>query len=351
MGAACMLGLTSCGDKEAEQGKAESKAAVQEKVEAPEKSTPVVVENAQQEELLNYMIFNVGKRIGDHAADMEWREDVRDMRNKLESYYESLNAQNGNVQTRIQLGLMLADITRSMGSIDKAQTYYADLLKLWESQDQETRASLEGRRERSSIANGMGACNLMQRKTAEALPYYEEALKIDTDIFNELAPDDGGALPAGDDLSPDLARAAEDILSSYRCLGDCQRWADDPEEARDTYKKGIELVNRMSNLNAGISLQYIRLLSAQGDLENSCGEIKKAGMAWAQACKLAEGAYKIAPNGSLRAKIRRDYRKLENSIKAIRPKLQEQQETARKAADAEGAIPADDSAEGNDEQL
>lgn len=344
MGAACTLGLVSCKDKGAEQWNNTPPPAQKEApAEAGSQSLPA---SAEQQDLLNYMVFDIGKLVGDHAGDLEWHDSVRDMRNRLEEYYNTLKAQGSDEKTRMQLGLMLAEITRSMNAIDKALAYYNELLSAWEAQDEASRRSLEGRRTESSIANGIGACYLLKGKASEALPYYEKALEIDTAIFNELAPEDGGPLPSGDNLTPDLARAAEDILSSYRCLGDCQRWADDPEEARDTYKKGQELVKRMTNLNAAISLQYIRLLSAQGDLENSCGEIKKAGAAWIQAIQLAQNAFKIASSGTLRAKIRRDARKLETSIKTITPRLKEELEAAKAAELPEvEAVPAEEASE------
>lgn len=334
MSVACALGMMACKDKGAEQWTenkpAEQAAAPATSPETATANTPQAVDNAEQKELLNYMIFNIGKLAGEQASNPVWYDQVRDMRNKLEDYYNALEAKGEDPKTSMQLGLLLADITRSMRAYDKALKLYNETLTKWENQPEEARQSLEGRRMRSSIANGMGGCYLVQGKAVDALPYYEKALEIDKAIYDELAPE--GQLPTGNQtISPDLERAAEDILSSYRCLGECQRWANDPEEARDTYKKGQELALRMNNLRPGASLQLIRLRSAQGDLENSLGQLKNAYVAWMSAGQLGQNLLKLGPSASVRAKLIQNLRRLSESIKAISPKVREELEAARAA--------------------
>ena len=344
MGAACALGIASCKDKEGEP--ASAPAAKETAPAAPE--TPAAVETPaakpaapmaeNKEALLDYMIFHVGKQVGEYAGNAAWYEQVRDMRNMLEEYYNTLMASGEEPKTCMRLGLLLADITRTMRVYDKASKLYNDTLAQWESQPEAERQSLEGRRMRSSIANGMGSCNLLSNKAADALPHYEKALEIDKAIYDELLPAGDGALPTGNGITPDLERAAEDVLSSYRCLGDCLRWADDPEEARDTYKKGQALAVRMNNLRPGTTLQFIRLLSALGDLENSCGQLKNAQGAWVSAFQLGQNLLKMNLPAATRAKVIQDMRKLEESLKAISPKLRAELEAAQ-AAEAESAEP------------
>lgn len=332
MGVACALSLVSCKDKGAEEWNNKDK---EQATVAPETASPAADSTAaMQKELLNYMIFNVGKQAGAHVTNPAWYEEVRDMRNKLDEYYQTLEGATGDdLKTRMQLGIMLGDITHGMRVDEKALKFYADTLKEWEALPEEERKSIAGRRMRSAIANGMGACTLQQGKAMEALPFYELALEIDQTIFNELAPADNGPLPLND-ISPDLTRAAEDILSSYRCLGECQLRAEDPEEARDTYKKGQELAMRMNHLPPSVALQFIRLRSAQGDLENSCGQLKNAVQAWAQAVKLGQDLMKSASQPSVRLQIVQNQRKLETLLKAVLPKLQAEQEAARAAEQA-----------------
>lgn len=345
MGVACALGMTSCKDKGAEQwNKAEAPA--EQAVAAPESTAEAVAgpqsaASAEQKELLNYMIFNIGKLAGEQANSAVWHDQVRDMRNKLEEYYDELEARGNDPQMSMNLGLLLADITRTMKSYDKALKLYNDVLAKWDSQPEATRQTLENRRMRSSIANGMGSCYLLQKKATEALPYYEKALEIDEAIFNELAPKNNEPLPAGNvQIDPDLERAAEDILSSYRCLGDCQLWADDPEEARDTYKKGQELAVRMNNLRPGASVQFIRLRSAQGDLENSCGQLKNAYAAWVHAGQLAQRLLQMRPSPAIQAQVAQALRKLDASLKAISPKVREELEAARSTEAEDEPVPA-----------
>lgn len=344
LGLACALGMVSCKGKEENKASQEPENRLQATepeqtpaaVEVAGPAAPAAVDTTEQKELLNYMIFNIGKLAGEQTSNPIWYEQVRDMRNKLEDYYNSLEARGDDPQMSIQLGLLLADITRSMKAFDKAIKLYGDTLAKWEKLPQEERDTLENRRVRSSIANGMGGCYLVQGKATDALPYYEKALEIDEAIFRELAPEGNGELPVGNaQISPDLERAAEDILSSYRCLGECQRWAEDPEEARDTYKKGQALAMRMNHLRPGASLQFIRLLSAQGDLENSCGQLQNAYVAWARALQLAQNLEKLGPAPSVLAKARQDQRRLVESLKAIAPRVRAEQEANRAAAAAE----------------
>lgn len=350
-GMACALGMVSCKDKGAEEWNQQQAAQAKAPVEtaAPVKAaaeTPSA-EAAEQKELLNYMIFNVGKLAGEQTTNPIWYAQVRDMRNKLEEYYNSIEARGNDPKMSMQLGLLLADITRSMRAYDKALKLYADTLSKWESQPEAERKTLEARRMRSSIANGTGSCYLVQRKAVEALPYYEQALEIDEAIFQELAPADDAPLPAGNaPISPDLERAVEDVLSSYRCLAECQRWADDPEEARDTFKKGQALAMRMNNLRPGASLQFIQMLSAQGDLENSCGQLQNAYMAWARALQLTQGLEKLGSTPpALMVKVKQDQRKLVESLKAIAPKVRAEQEANRGEEADDMPAPAADGAQ------
>lgn len=323
----CSLGVISCKDKGAEQWK-DSVSPDEQQQSAAEAKTAQM--NVEQKELLDYMIFHIGKRVGEQANNALWRNDVRDMRNQLENYYNTLNAQGGDQQVTMRLGLLLADITRSMASYEKALKLYSDTLAKWEQQPEADRQTIKGRRMRSSIANGMGTCYLMQNKATEALPYYEESLEIDKAIFDELAPAENASASA--ENGADLQKAAEDILSSYRCLGDCQFRADDPEEARDTYKKGLELVPRLKTVSVEVCFQLIRLYSAQGDLECSCGQIKNAAAAWQKAYQLNSQLLKQAEANrltSISVRAAQYAQKLEKSLKTIAPQLQEELKAAQ----------------------
>lgn len=286
------------------------------------------------------MIFNIGNMARQQASNPLWRAEVRDLRNRLENYYNSISENAENLQQRIKLGLLLADMTRDLTAYDKALELYNNVLKHLEALPEADRNSIESRRIQSSVENGIGSCYLARRKANEALPHYEKALELDTARYKELAPADGAPLPTGKDLTPELETAAEDLLSSYRCLGECQYMANDPEEARDTYKQGRQIVLNMKNINAGISMQYVRLLSALGNLESSCGNLRQAAEAWAGAGELAQRLRKASDSPAIQAQTTRYLRELENSLKSIAKPLEEMRRAeAEQQADAEAELP------------
>lgn len=337
LGVACAFGLSSCSD-ESSPGWWKSLWGSSEQKDAPaveEAAAPSVsAASSNQKEVLDYMVFTVGQRVRQLAANPLWREEVREMRNRLETYYNTLSDSAEDKTTKVKLGLFLADAARDLTAYNKALEGYTATLKDWEALPEAERNSIPGRRTRSAIANGMGSCYLAQNKAAEALTHYEQAMEIDKAIFDELAPADDAPLPTGSALSADLARAAEDVLSSYRCLGECQFAADDPEEARDTYKSGQDLAMRMKHMPMSASLQLIRLLSSLGNLESNCGRYLHAAQAWVTARNYAQ---QIAKNPNTpaagQAQAARFFRELDGSLKSIAPQL----EAAKKAAEGDAA--------------
>ena len=341
----CAAILSSCGDDNSTSSlynkiKSEKTAAPAASAEASTGLSP------QQNDLFRYLLFSVANDVRRQANQPLWMETVRDMRNKIEAYYEAEKAHRTSLSEEelVSLGLMLADTTRDLAAYEKAKGYYETAQKDWDALPQEVRNSVSGRRLSSAIANSMGYLCLVQRKTNEALPYYEKALEIDRALFEELAPANEGQLPTGEALSADLAKAAEDALSSYRCLGDAQFFADDPELARDTYSKGQALATRMNNLTPAIALQYVRLLSALGNLENSVGNPKKALAAWVEAAKRADALRRMGPSisGKMQLQTIRYLRELEQSIKAVNNKLIQESKSEEEAAAPATPTPSPD---------
>lgn len=328
LGMACALGLSSCSDENTPSwwknlvGGSGSAPAEEVKAEEP------VAEPEQgitAEEVLAYMIYDVGNAVRQQASSPMWREQVRDMRNKLEEYYDVRVKNGSDPVERVRLGLFLADTTRDLTAYDKALDEYSAVLAECEKLTEEQINSVDLRRLRSAIENGIGSCYFAQRKAAAAMPHYEKALKIDLEIFNELAPENDAPLPTGNALHPSLAKAAEEVLASYRCLGECQFMADDPEEARDTFKQGQDLVVRMKHLAPPMSIQYIRLLTSLGNLESSCGQLRQAYAAWMNAANIAQRLRQVAPSPAVQAQAARYMQELEPSIKTIGKQLQEAQ--------------------------
>lgn len=341
-GLACALVATSCSD-ESTPGWWKSLTGSQSSAkEAPAKPAATTAqENDARNELLDYMIFTVGEKVNHLATQPEWTEEVRGMRSRLEDYYNKLEEKGADLPLRVRLSIFLADSARNLRAYAKASEGYQTALKNWENLPADIRTSITGRRLRSAIANGTASCLLMQNKAAAAQPYYETALKIDEEIFNELAPDQGQPLPLNP--GPELERAAEDVLSSYRCLAECLQYADDPEEARETFQRGHTLATRMKHLKGGMSIQYIRLLSALGNLESRCGQLRQAQAAWTLAANLAQRLRQATSSRSLQAQAQRYLRELEPSIKSVNKKLKEEAAAAAAAPaapDAPAAAPA-----------
>ncbi len=279
----CAALLNSCKDKGTE------KPAPVEKVAAS--TTPIQTDDqadAQTKQLLDFMIFNVGDALRREAGQPMWRELVRDMRNQVEAYYNALRTTNKDPERLVRIGLFLADGARDLSAFPKAADIYTATLKDWEALPEEIRDGINGQRLRSFLLNGLGSCLMQQRKMTEALPYYEEALKLDQARYNSVSPGEGKPLPTADHLSPELENAAKDLLSSYRCLAECQLFADDPEQARETLQTGRKLATDMRNLSTKISFEFIHLLSTLGNLESRVGQPRKALEAWRQAAYIAE---------------------------------------------------------------
>lgn len=305
----CATSLSSCKDGRTEQ--------------------PAVAETnseAQTEQLLDYMIFNVGDVLRREAGQPMWRDLVRDMRNQVEAYYNAMKSTKGDPERMVRMGLFLADGAKDLSAFQKAADIYTTTLKDWEALPEATRTSVQGQRIHSSLANGLAACLMQQRKMAEAMPYYEQALQLDKARFEQLAPKEGNPLPMAADLTADLENAAKDLLSSYRCLAECQLFADDPEQARETLQSGYKAAKAMQNLSVGISFEYLHLLSTLGNLESRVGQPRKALAAWMQAAAVAEQLRKGASSPADQVRAINLLSRLTPSIKMVQSKLKEDQE-------------------------
>lgn len=330
LGVVCAVGLSSCGDEEGSwcghkhvrpEPPAEEKAPTVEVAPAPEEPRQDL-----QKELFDYMVYTIADKVRGLATQPAWRAEVRDMRNKLEAYYDRVKEEGADPMEVVRLGMLLADTTHDMTAYPRAQGIYENVLKDWEALPEDVRTSVAARRIRSALANRMGSCCLMQRQFAEALPYYEKALELDKELFDSLAPADDQPLPEGDELGEDLENVSADLLSSYRCLGECQELANDPEQARETYQKGHELATRMKHLRPSMSIQYIRLLTDLGNLESRAEDPRKALAAWARAAKIADMLRRSDAPSAIRVRAAQYRRELEPSMKAAQHQLISQQQ-------------------------
>lgn len=313
VGVAALLCLNSCGEKEEEK-----------KPEGPPQ--PVETKSAadvSRQALVDKMIYDMGRRIGEQAGNPEWVEDVREMLDLLEDYYRDMAPSSEGKVERARLALRVAETMRDLTAYEKARGAYEQAQKDFDALPEAERTSPGGMRLQSSIYNGLGSCLLPLGKSAEALPCYEKALASDKALYEKVAasvPADE-ARPEGE-VNPEVARAAADVLSSYRCLGECQLAADDPEEARDTYGKGIEFAKELDKLSPMMTLQYIRLQGALGNLESRCGREREALSAWNQAASFCQRLHATSCPPSFKVQVARYFESLKPSILNLSRKLQ-----------------------------
>lgn len=338
LGLASALALCSCDDKEAAPAApaAEEKAAVAEQ-EAP-KEPELSAFDETRDALFDHVVFQLTQKVSNPELYPEVNAEVRDALALLNDYYAALEKEPEMAEERVRTALLIAGMTCDLGAYAKAYTAYENALKQLELLPEDVRGGRDAKRSLSTIESGLGACLLYQGKNAEALEHFRKSLETDLSVFKELHPDDKKPLEENN-VDPEVALAASAVMDSYRCLGDCQNVMNDVEEARETYKKGLEMVPALRVVTPKMALSYIKLLIASADLENALGNMKGAYVSWFQAGDLSK---KIAL-GNHPLAIRAEAKRLNESL--IRPLLQVEaklKEEQRKAAEAEAAAkPAD----------
>lgn len=339
-----LICLTACGDKEAETQPAAEPAAAVETAPAPAAEAPAADTAASpavdklaetREALFNHAVYTLGQKVSSPDSFPELNSTVKDMLELMRAYYAELEKGERTAE-RARLALLIASTTRDLGAFSKAQGEYEHALSEVQGLPAEILGTDEGQRMLSSCHNGIGLCLLAQNKAADALPKYEAATQVDEALYQIVAPKEGEELPEGE-VEPRLSRAAADLLDSYRCLGDCLRAVDDPEEARTTYMKGQELAQRLKRLSSEMSLAYVKLLTSLGNLDNSMGKSQEAMGAWVMAAKICQSLNASSPKLEVKAETKRCFDALVPAIQSVGQKLQVDQEEAQKKAAEEKA--------------
>lgn len=337
LGLASALVLCSCEDKEAAPA-----APAEEPVAAAEQNAPQEPELSAFDEtrdaLFDHVVFQLAQKVSNPELYPEVNAEVRDTLALLNDYYAALEKEAEMAEERVRTALLIAGMTCDLGAYAKAYTAYENALKQLELLPEDVRGGRDAKRSLSTIESGLGACLLYQGKSAEALEHFRKSLDTDLAVFKELHPDEKKPLEENN-VDPEVALAAAAVMDSYRCLGDCQNVMNDTEEARETYKKGLEMVPALRVVTPKMAIAYIKLLIASADLENSLGNMKGAYVSWYQAGdlskKLALGNHPLA----IRAEAKRLNESLIRPLLQVEAKLKEEQ---RKAAEAEAAAkPAD----------
>lgn len=315
LGVAMLAGLCSCEDNEKETAGQVKDAQPQKQVQAQDSS---------HEALFDAMVYDIGRKVSGMAAAPDLTEDVRNMLVLLQAYYDEMAPANEGSVKRARLALRIAEVLRDLTAWDKALAAYQTAQADYDAMPEEEKQKAEGRRMQCSLYDGQGFCLLRCNRVTDAQSAYEKALAIYQGLYQAVAPVDGEKLPEGE-LDPALAQAAEDLFFSYRCLGECQMAADDPEEARETYKKGIELAVRLDRLSPRMTIQYVRLLGNQGNLESACGREREALSNWVQAAQICQRLYNSTNNLSIRAQASRLFQNLRPQIQELARKLQSEE--------------------------
>ncbi len=302
---AAVCGLCSCNEEGGENTAAApaGTSAAQPAQEKAAGETPAVASVEEvEEELLDILIFDLGMRASELSSHPELNASVRNMLEKLENYYSVLSDELAGSERKLRLALRLADTIKNLGAWERANSAYQRALADYEAMPQGLRDKAECRRLLSSIYNGMGFCALRRGNSSEAIDYYAKSNEIDTACFMQAAPEESDVLPEGEQRERYL-QAAADLLFSIRCLGECQTVVQDVEEAREMYKRGATRAEQVVTIPAAnastqraplwglsqdVSLQYVRLLVALGNLESSCSNAQEAFNNWLKAAQICE---------------------------------------------------------------
>lgn len=322
-GAAALVGLCSCDEKPADETKTVESAPTAEQSAPAAEATPAPATAAVDDAtaaLLEVMIYDLGRRAADNAGHPELNGGVRNMLEVLLQYRDAKKPSIAGTLEALRLDLLLADTTRNLTAWQRACGFYDEARASYDALAQEEREKPENKRMLSSICNGKAFCLMRSGDMEQALELFGEALVIDNDLYAPLAPE-GGVIPESVTVTPELSQAAEALLSSYRCLGECQLAADDPEEGRVTLKRGIDMAVALNRLTPGMHLQYIRLLVSLGNLESVCGNEQEVYKHWMKALEMCQLLAKSTPDPVLRNRAAAAFQGLLPHVKALHERL------------------------------
>ncbi len=347
LGAAAVVSLLSAsclcccgGEKEKDATPAAVSAPVEQAAE-PKEARPAV--EVAREAVYRQLLENISPLVTDRAMVPEFNETAKVYLESLQALYAELSSLPPSVE-RVDIACRVAELTRNLGAYAKAFVAFERALEDYEALPEGDRQTVEGKRLLSSLHNGTGLCLLSIHRESDAIPHYEKALELDLAVLRELGIAEDTALPEG---NPDanISRAVADVLGSYRCLGESHAVAGDFEEARDIYKKGIDAMAKLKNLdvNSDMGIAYVKLHGALGDLENHCGNERAALSSWEQASNLSKAIFASSRISGIKAQAKRFFDTLTPLIVEKSRKIQaeaaaqQSAEAAREAAEAEKA--------------
>ncbi len=345
VGVAAMIGLNSCDEKPA----AETKAGTEGQTVAESEGAVVPSASATRTEaeaaLLDALIYDLGRCASENAQHPELNAAVRNMLELLERYYEQSKDALSGTPERVRLALRMADTTRDLTAWARASAFYDETLAAYEAMSPELRDKLENKRLLSVIRSGKAFCLMRSGKMDEALKLYTDALALDNEMYTMVVPTEGPVIPENGEVPEGVPQAAAAVFASYRCLGECQMLAEDPEEARETFKTGIALAEDIRRMTPEMHMQYIRLLVAMGNLESSCGNERESLRHWARAADMCRTLYGATNDVALRYRMELAFRNLMPNVQALSKKFntedvgQQQQVQPEQAPQEQPATP------------
>lgn len=298
---------------------------------ATEAAEAAVRREQAREDLYHEALYVLASKTTDVTLYPALNAEVKILLEKMEAYYSALEQTNESGVERANLSQLIAKTTLDLGAFAKAEELYKRAMNDYTALPEEYRSSAEGTRAYNELESGVGSCLLAQNKASDALPHYEKALDIAQRTYDACAP---AETPEGAQAPPpELSRAARDLIDSLRCLGDCQRYADDPEEARSTYLKGQEVAQKLKTLTPEMAISYVKLLTALGNLDNSYGRSKEACAEWVLAARICQQVNAANERLDVKFDTKRCFDALIPAIQSVQASLQAKEQPQEPALD------------------
>ncbi len=299
--------LASCGDGDGKQER---------KVEAAAQPT----ETAQDEgpcreaccqEFVDRSIFEVADMLRAYVKAPEITESVRLLHELAEKYLDALYAEKSptpeDLLYRCRVESKLGDLRADLQANERAGESYARVIETMDSLPEKLQNSVPARRVKSATLAGQAWLAIVKGDLDAAQQNAEAALAIDRSLVEQLTPQQG------ETPDPAYESVARDLMGSYKVRADILLMRDDPEEARDTYKRAVELAKQLKQGSPETARKLVVVLSALGDLEKQTGNLDKAIESWFSAAKFCQELAK-QNRRDVKAQAVRDFKALKERI-------------------------------------
>lgn len=314
--------LTSCGDDPGVTKEPARQTAENQTKEVQETS------NVEQKDALastlrlfaDRTVFDLGDKLRVYASSPEVQPTVRVLHELTENYLTELSkdekATPEEVLYRIRVECKLGDLRSDLGAYDRAAECYRHVHEVLQTLPEDMKTRTDVCRVQSAAYAGLAYLSIVKNDLAKALEYADEALKIDFALSERLAPKDGGVADS------QYEEVVADLMGSYKVKGDILVLRDDPEEAKDTYKKSVRLAERLKQGSPTMGRRQITVLSALGDVEKRMGNEKQAKAYWISAARICSNISKMpqrdADTQFVKAQIVNDFKglkvRIENTV-------------------------------------